>query len=99
LIPEKPLDRAKTKIEVSIVRGDRTVFRDDTNLGQLKREFEELIGWLGKENEFPHGAILLTGTGIVPPDEFALQDGDIVTMEVTGIGRLTNPVVQASAIV
>jgi len=43
----------------------------------------------------PHGAILLTGTGIVPPDDFTLEDGDIVAIEITGIGTLTNPIVKA----
>ena len=46
------------------------------------------------QNDFPHGVILLTGTGIVPPDEFTLKNGDSVTIEITGIGTLTNPVVQ-----
>ena len=60
----------------------------------MVRSFEDLIGWLYRENEFPTGTILLTGTGIVPPDDFSLENGDLVTMEVTGIGTLTNPVVK-----
>jgi 2-dehydro-3-deoxy-D-arabinonate dehydratase len=58
----------------------------------MKRTFQELIDWLGKETTFPNGAILLTGTGIVPPDDFTLAAGDVVHIEIAGIGRLTNPV-------
>ena len=61
----------------------------------MVRSFEDLIGWLFRENDFPAGVILLTGTGIVPPDDFTLEDGDTVSMEATGIGTLTNPVVKA----
>jgi len=60
----------------------------------MKRTFEDLVSWLGKDNEFPKGAILLTGTGIVPPDDFTLQKGDLVEIEVNGIGTLTNTIVQ-----
>jgi 2-dehydro-3-deoxy-D-arabinonate dehydratase len=56
----------------------------------MARSFTDLVHWLGRENSFPHGAVLLTGTGIVPPDEFALAAGDRVSIEVTGIGRLVN---------
>ena len=58
------------------------------------RDFEELIDWLGRDNRFPDGAILLTGTGIVPPDEFSLRPGDRVRIAIDGIGTLVNPVVQ-----
>jgi 2-dehydro-3-deoxy-D-arabinonate dehydratase len=58
----------------------------------MKRGFDELIEWLGKETSFPHGAVLLTGTGIVPPDDFTLAVGDVVHIDISGIGRLTNRV-------
>jgi 2-dehydro-3-deoxy-D-arabinonate dehydratase len=61
----------------------------------MKRGFEELIGWLVKENDLATGAFLLTGTGVVPPDNFTLEDGDSVSIEITGIGTLTNPIVKA----
>jgi 2-dehydro-3-deoxy-D-arabinonate dehydratase len=70
-------------------RGDK-VFEGSTNLSAMKRTLDDLIGWLGKETSFPSGAVLLTGTGIVPPDDFALAVGDVVHIDVTGIGRLTN---------
>jgi 2-dehydro-3-deoxy-D-arabinonate dehydratase len=94
LIPEAPLDRAKTSITLTVKRKGKEAFRGSTDLGQMVRSFEDLIGWLYRENEFPAGTILLTGTGIVPPDDFSLENGDLVTMEVTGIGTLTNPVVK-----
>ncbi len=94
LLPDKPLDRDGTKISLTITRGGNKVFGGETDLAQMVRSFEELIGWLGRENEFPNGAILLTGTGVIPPDDFALKQGDQVSITVTGIGTLTNPVVQ-----
>lgn len=93
LVPEEPLDRPATKIVLTIERGGGEAFRGETDLGQMARTFEDLAGWLCRENELPQGAFLLTGTGIVPPDEFTLQHGDVVHIEVSGIGRLTNPVV------
>jgi len=94
MIPEKPLDRAGTQIVLSIMRGGNEVFLGETDIDQMARSFEDLIGWLGKENDFPRGAILLTGTGIVPPDDFTLENGDEVSITITGIGTLTNPVVK-----
>ncbi|MFO1021964.1 MAG: fumarylacetoacetate hydrolase family protein [Planctomycetales bacterium] len=94
LIPEKKLDRPNTKIELVINRGREDVFKGQTDLGQMARTFEDLISWLGKDNLFPNGVILLTGTGIVPPDDFTLAAGDLVSITITGIGTLTNPIVQ-----
>jgi 2-dehydro-3-deoxy-D-arabinonate dehydratase len=93
-IPDGPLDRAGTVIRLTIVRDGQAVFHGETNVDQMKRQFDELIGWLTKENDIPQGAFLLTGTGIVPPDDFTLRDGDAVSIEITGIGTLTNPIVQ-----
>ncbi|HLJ96178.1 MAG TPA: fumarylacetoacetate hydrolase family protein [Gemmataceae bacterium] len=81
-------------IRMIIERGRATVFDGSTSLTAMQRTFAELTHWLGQENSFPHGAILLTGTGIVPPDEFTLLAGDRVSIDVTGIGRLTNFVQQ-----
>lgn len=93
LLADSPLDLGKTMVRMEIRRGGRVEFSGETNLGMLKRTFEELAGWLGRENEFPNGVYLLTGTGIVPPDEFSLRSGDVIKMEVTGIGVLENPVI------
>ncbi|MCI0461314.1 MAG: fumarylacetoacetate hydrolase family protein [Gemmataceae bacterium] len=81
-------------IRMSIERRGERVFEGATTLGEMARSFEDLIGWLGRDNSFPHGAILLTGTGIVPPDDFALAAGDLIAIDITGIGRLTNWVEQ-----
>ena len=94
LIPEQPLDRESTKIVLRIARRGVEIFRGETSLGQMKRSFEDLIQWLGRDNSFPNGAILLTGTGIVPPNDFALQRDDVISIDITGIGTLTNPVEQ-----
>jgi len=94
LIPEQPIDRARTTITLVIHRRGAEVFRGQTNLDQMKRTFDDLIGWLFRDNSFPDGVVLLTGTGIVPPNEFSLAAGDVVSIDVTGIGTLTNPVVQ-----
>jgi len=79
-------------IRLRITRGGSAVFEGETNLGMMKRSFEELVSWLGRETSFPGGAVLLTGTGVVPPDDFTLGPGDEVAIEVTGIGRLVNRV-------
>jgi len=94
LLPQKGLNREETKIRLTIRRGNKQVFQGETDLSQMARSFEDLIGWLGRDNAFPNGVILLTGTGIVPPDEFSLAAGDVVSIEITGIGTLTNPIVQ-----
>ncbi len=96
-IPEHDINRTATKIHLTIERGGASVFSGETNLNQMKRGFEELIGWLIRENDLVTGAFLLTGTGVVPPDNFTLEDGDSVSIEITGIGTLTNPIVKASS--
>jgi 2-dehydro-3-deoxy-D-arabinonate dehydratase len=79
-------------IDLKIERGSAIAFQGATKLTAMARSLESLVEWLGRENNFPRGAILLTGTGIVPPDDFTLQSGDRITIEITGIGRLVNPV-------
>jgi 2-dehydro-3-deoxy-D-arabinonate dehydratase len=92
-LADEPLDREGTRIILTIQRGGQKVFEGETNLGQMHRMFDDLVGWLIKENSMPTGAFLLTGTGIVP-DNFTLENGDVVSIEITGIGVLTNPVVK-----
>lgn len=98
LLPEQPLDRANTKIRLVITRSGQTAFCGETDLGQMKREFDELIDWLVRENDLRTGGFLLTGTGIVPPDDFTLKDGDVVAITIDGIGTLTNPIVQGASV-
>jgi 2-dehydro-3-deoxy-D-arabinonate dehydratase len=58
----------------------------------MARKLEDLVSWLFKENDFPDGAFLLTGTGVVPPDQFTLLSGDVIRIEIAGIGVLENTV-------
>jgi 2-dehydro-3-deoxy-D-arabinonate dehydratase len=80
------------EIKLVVRRGGVNVFDGSTTLAQMARTVESLAEWLFKENEFPNGALLLTGTGIVPPDEFTLARGDDVSITIAGIGTLRNPV-------
>jgi 2-dehydro-3-deoxy-D-arabinonate dehydratase len=86
--------RAETTIHLEIQRDSSTIWQGSTSLVRMVREFDELIGWLGRDNRFPDGVILLTGTGIIPPDEFTLELDDLVRIAIDGIGVLINPVVQ-----
>ncbi len=79
-------------IGVEIIRANETVFAGETSLNNLKRSFDELAGYLCRSQTFPHGAILLTGTGVVPPDDFTLAAGDLIRITVSGIGTMENPV-------
>jgi 2-dehydro-3-deoxy-D-arabinonate dehydratase len=80
------------KIKIEIRRGGQPVFAGETSVGQIKRGFDQLTEFLFRSQVFPHGAVLLTGTGVVPPDTFTLQEKDEVGIEITGIGLLKNPV-------
>jgi 2-dehydro-3-deoxy-D-arabinonate dehydratase len=77
-------------ISLRIQRGTQLLFHGETSIGQIKRRFDELAGWLFRSQSFPHGAILLTGTGIVPPDSLKLQAADIIQVSVQEIGLLEN---------
>jgi 2-dehydro-3-deoxy-D-arabinonate dehydratase len=89
--------RLEIGIQMQIERGGSTVFAGQTSVARMARRFEDLIGWLGRDNRFPSGVILLTGTGIVPPDDFSLKADDLVRITIDGIGTLVNPVVQGGA--
>jgi 2-dehydro-3-deoxy-D-arabinonate dehydratase len=79
-------------IGVRILRAGDEVFAGETSVDQIKRSFPELAGWLGRSQDFPDGAILLTGTGVVPANEFTLLEGDVVQIRISGIGLLENTV-------
>jgi len=81
------------KIRIEIRRGQESVFTGESSVGQIKRRFEELADFLFRSQTFPHGAVLLTGTGVVPPDSFTLRERDKVRIEISGIGWLENEVV------
>lgn len=80
-------------IRLAIRRSGAEVFSGETSVGQIKRRFDELASFLFRSQTFPHGAILLTGTGVVPPDDFTLHERDTVEIEISGIGVLRNQVV------
>lgn len=81
-------------IQLSILREGKEVVGGSTSISRMARSFDELISWLGRDNMFPSGVFLFTGTGVVPPDEFSLLAGDLVHISIDGIGTLTNSVVQ-----
>ncbi|MEO6571766.1 MAG: fumarylacetoacetate hydrolase family protein [Ilumatobacteraceae bacterium] len=81
-----------TAIAMSILRSGAEVFRGDTTIDRIKRGFDELVGFLFRDNDFPSGAFLMTGTGIVPGDEFTLHEGDEIHITVDGVGTLVNHV-------
>jgi 2-dehydro-3-deoxy-D-arabinonate dehydratase len=91
LVSSNPLS-GETRIELDIERGGAAVFSDATTLDQLKRDPASLAGYLFRENTFPNGCFLLTGTGIVPPDSFTLQSGDTIRITIDQIGTLENTV-------
>ncbi|MBI4326673.1 MAG: fumarylacetoacetate hydrolase family protein [Chloroflexi bacterium] len=81
------------RISLTIRRGGGIVFAGETSVGQIKRSFAELAGFLFRSQVFPHGAVLLTGTGVVPADTFSLAAEDVVSIRISGIGLLENSVV------
>ncbi|MEO5634782.1 fumarylacetoacetate hydrolase family protein [Gaiella sp.] len=74
------------------------LFEGSTSTANMKRTFPDLVSWLVRDNPVPPGSVLLTGTGLVPPDDFTLLPGHIVSIHVPEIGTLTNPVVRAADI-
>ncbi|MCE7068254.1 fumarylacetoacetate hydrolase family protein [Dyadobacter sp. CY326] len=90
-VPEFPLSD-DTVIDLAIVRGSEEVFSGEVTLAQMKRKPDELLRYLFLEMSFPHGAYLMTGTGIIPPSDFTLQKDDIVHISIEPIGTLTNVV-------
>ena len=80
-------------IELSIERAGASVFHGSTDVGQIKRSFAELVHYAFRSQTLPHGALLFTGTGIVPPEKFTLLAGDRVRISISGIGAIENPVI------
>lgn len=87
----EPLPKS-TEIQLEIRRGSETVFAGSTTLESLKRDPETLVKYLYRDNVFPNGCFLLTGTGIVPPDSFTLRPADQITITIPPIGVLSNSV-------
>lgn len=83
------------EIRIEINRAGRSLWSGATSTAKLHRRLEELVSWLHRSDDFPHGAVLSTGTCVVPDDTITLQADDTVTIEIDGIGDLTNEVRQA----
>ncbi len=81
-------------IQLVIERDGGLHFDGETSTNQIHRPFEQLVSYLFRHNSFPDGVFLMTGTGIIPPAEFTLEDGDVVRITIDGIGTLHNPVVR-----
>jgi 2-dehydro-3-deoxy-D-arabinonate dehydratase len=84
-----------TEISIEIRRGTASVFAGATRVGEIKRSFGELVGFLFRDNSFPSGCFLMTGTGVVPPDGFTLQADDRIAITIPAIGTLVNRVARS----
>ena len=90
-ITDEPLDR-NTTIRLEINRNNKTGFEGSITISQIKRSFEELVSFVYRECSFPHGCLIMTGTGIVPGNDFTLKTGDEIKISIDGIGTLANEV-------
>jgi len=91
---EEPLE-----IAMRVLGADgREQYAGETSTARMRRSFRELLGWLLRDNPVPPGSVLLTGTGLVPPDDFTLEPGQMVEIDVPQIGALRNPVVEAASL-
>lgn len=81
-------------ITIEVVRSGESVFRGETSTARMKRGFGELVSYLARNNDVYTPTVLLTGAGIVPPDEFTLREGDEISITVPGLGTLRNPVLR-----
>ncbi|HRH48201.1 MAG TPA: fumarylacetoacetate hydrolase family protein [Panacibacter sp.] len=90
-ITNKPITLA-TAIQMNIYRNGQKMFDDATTLNKMKRSLNELAAWLYREFDFAHGCFLMTGTCVVPPNDFTLNENDIVNIRIDGIGTLTNTI-------
>jgi 2-dehydro-3-deoxy-D-arabinonate dehydratase len=90
-LTDKPLDQS-TIIQLTIKRNGDVAFDGTVDLGQLKRKPEELVLYVFREASFPNGCLVMTGTGIVPGNDFTLKSGDEISIAINGIGTLINTV-------
>ncbi|HEY8934823.1 MAG TPA: fumarylacetoacetate hydrolase family protein [Cyclobacteriaceae bacterium] len=92
-VPGKPIN-PDTRISIEILRKEQRVFSGEISINRMKRKHTELVEYLFREMSFPHGTYLMTGTGIVPPDDFTLNVNDEVRISIEGIGTLANRITQ-----
>lgn len=93
LVSEHPINPA-TVIELDIRRNGASIYNNSIELNRMKRSLNELVSYLFRETSFPSGVFLMTGTGIIPPSDFTLQEGDFVRVTINPIGSLINEVTQ-----
>lgn len=92
IVPSWDYEPSGRQIVLEIRRGGDVTFAGETSTSAMHRSIAELVSCLGRDQSFPVGCVLLTGTGIVPPSDVTLEDGDVVTIRIDGIGELVNPV-------
>ena len=97
VVSPPPDEAFEIRLHVFDAAGE-ALFSGETSTTRMKRSFEELVEYLLRDNPVPAGSVLLTGTGLVPSDDFTLEPGHVVEIEVPGIGILSNPVVLASSL-
>lgn len=90
-VPSGPIS-PDTNIEITIARSGKQVFHGTIQLNRMKRKLEDLVAYLFRACRFTHGCYLMTGTGIIPPNDFTLHKGDVVAISIEGIGTLENTV-------
>ncbi len=90
-VTQQPLDK-ETNIQLEIARDNKPVFDGKIAISQMKRTPEELVSFVFRECSFPYGCLIMTGTGIVPENDFTLQSGDVIKISIDGIGQLVNSV-------
>ena len=90
-IPPEPLSPS-TNITLEIYRNQGMIFESRIQISQIKRNFDDLVRYLFRECTFESGVFLMTGTGIVPPNDFSLMEGDIIEISIDSIGKLVNTV-------
>lgn len=90
-VPAEPIP-ADTPIKMSIRRNGQELYNDETSIGRMKRSLTELAGYLYRECDFQNGCYLMTGTCLVPPNDFTLHPGDVVSISIDPIGQLINTI-------
>ena len=90
-VTDQPLP-VNTMINIHIKRNKENIFEGSVGINQMKRTVQELVSFVYRECSFPHGCLIMTGTGIVPPNDFTLQSGDEIIIDIDNIGTLTNTV-------
>ena len=94
LPPDQLPDASSIGVDLAIRRSGEVVFDGKTDASQMHRRFVDLVRWLFRDNTFPDGCFLMTGTGIVPDSDFTLADGDVVSITVDHVGTLRSPITQ-----